>query len=730
MDCRLVKTFCTLAALKKKHILHGTQRQLRKGLSVAFRQRFDKRFTPMTHSAKNGYCDLLQRLSVRQKLLQRIYSVCDSATTQPTPEGKPPYIHRARHFTLALMGEFQNGKSTLFNYLCDGRELSPMGKGISTSCCRVAAHALRDAQETEHAYVQWRSEGELRSLIENALSGDKVTYLNHAEPLLAEKLLKAPNAPATTDFRAQRDMLRFALLAAHFYPKYAHLCRREKSRRSLQQAVQLASYPTDWEELWVKVRAAGGRLKGIFTKETAAFVFCRGIDLYLHSPMLSALGCSVVDSPGFFSSEWDTRIANECAREASSILYILNGKNSLSEPELAQLKNLPKDKIIFATNLHTDRKNWKRIMEKSINPRLSEPGLDFVNPVVHEFHAAMALRARELHLLQMHRLPEMSRAAIEHDIKQRNRTCDADTLSEYLEKRLKRYAETLAGDDDVNEAEPSDLELESGVPNMLSAVIQEVLRRHKERSLACVKAYNAVRLVDSLLHRLIKDCKDALEELRDEQAPPAILLYQAIEEPSRTSRLFGSATRKYVYRKPTWEKADKFGRSMLDECKKRICGILTPEVRHRLQTKYEAAKTELHHLVRQWPSIAAFATQPANFPTDWNERLRNICFRSDLIRIPECPQNLLMHYYRQCKREMIERTDSPVRLLEDLHRATTEAKTNMERICPKVCNARNASGLCDEKSINSLHKEMETALRQGSDELKSFLHHYTVNPSY
>ena len=683
----------------------------------------------MTHSAKNGYCDLLQRLSVRQKLLHLIYSVCDSATTLPTPEEETPYIQRARHCTLALMGEFQNGKSTLFNYLCDGRELSPMGKGISTSCCRVAAHALSDAQETEHAYVQWRSEDELRSLIENALSGDKVTYLNHAEPLLAEKLLKAPDAQETTVSRAQRDMLRYALLAAHFYPKYAHLCRREKSRSSLQQAVQLASYPIDWEELWMKVRAAGGRLKGIFTEETAAFVFCRSIDLYLHSPMLSALGCSVVDSPGFNSSEWDTNIANECAREASSILYILNGKNSLGDSELDLLKKLPKDKIIFAANLHTDRKNWKRIMEKSIKPKLAEPGLDFVNPVVHEFHAAMALRARELHLLQMHRLPEMSRAAIEHDIKQGNRTCDANALSEHLKKKLKCYTETLAGDDDVNDAEPSDLEMESGVPNMLSEVIQEILHRHKARALACVKAYSAMRGVDSLLQSLINDCKDALEELRDEQENPAMLLYQDVEEPSWTSKLFGRASRKYVYRKPIWEEADKFGRSMLDECKKRICSILDFKVRHDLQTMYEAAKAELHHLVRQWPSIAAFAEQPPNFPTDWNDRLKNICFHSDLIRIHEYPLNLLMHYYRQCRREMIEKPDSPVRLLEDLHRATTEAKTNMERFCSIVCDAQNSSGLRDENSINSLLEEMEADLRQNSDDLKNFLYHYTINPT-
>lgn len=684
----------------------------------------------MAHSSKNEYCDLQQRLSVLQKHLRRIYPVCDSATTLSTPEGEPPYIHRVRHCTLALMGEFQNGKSTLFNYLCDGRELSPMGKGISTSCCRVAAHALSDAQETEHAYVQWRTENELRSLIENALPGDKVTYLNHAEPLLAEKLLKAPDAPETTDTRAQRDMLHFALLAAHFYPKYAHLCRQEKSRKSLQQAVQLASYPTDWEELWMKVRAAGGRLKGIFTEETAAFVFCRGIDLYLHSPMLSALGCSVVDSPGFFSAEWDTKIANECAQEASSILYILNGKNSLSEPELAQLQKLPKDKIIFAANLHTDRRNWKRILEKSIKPRLTEPGLDFVNPVVHEFHAAMALRARELHLLQMHRLPEMSRAAIEHDIKQGNRTCDANALSEYLKKRLKCYAETLAGDDDVKDAEPSDLEMESGVPNMLSEVIQEIMRRHKDRSLACMKAYSAMRGVDSLLQRLINDCKDALEELMDEQENPAKRLYKDIEEPSWTSKLFGRASRKYVDRKPDREKADKFGRTMLGECKKRICSILNFEVRHRLQTMYEAAKAELHHLVRQWPSIAAYAEQPPNFPTDWNERLENICFHSDLIQIPKYPLNLLMHYYRQCRREMIEKPDSPVKLLEDLHRATTKAKTNMERICSIVCDAQNVSGLRDENSINSLLEEMEAVLRQNSDDLNNFLYHYTINPTY
>jgi hypothetical protein len=41
-------------------------------------------------------------------------------------------------FYIVLVGEFQSGKSTTFNALCGGREISPRGSGIKTSGCIIS----------------------------------------------------------------------------------------------------------------------------------------------------------------------------------------------------------------------------------------------------------------------------------------------------------------------------------------------------------------------------------------------------------------------------------------------------------------------------------------------------------------------------------------------------------------------------------------------------------------
>ena len=50
-------------------------------------------------------------------------------------------------FEIVLIGEFQGGKSTTFNALCDGRDLSPRGLGgggIKTSAAIISAQNISD----------------------------------------------------------------------------------------------------------------------------------------------------------------------------------------------------------------------------------------------------------------------------------------------------------------------------------------------------------------------------------------------------------------------------------------------------------------------------------------------------------------------------------------------------------------------------------------------------------
>ena len=453
---------------------------------------------------------------IRQKakpLLQEITKLLHAKEdTYKLPEKE---LEQSR-FTLALVGAFQSGKSTFFNYLCDGRELSPVGPGgggIRTSGCRVAAHSLRDG-EKEHAEVTWRSAAQLvdsfGAVLRDCYDGQVITteLINlDDKKSRAELEKKAWDALGSSDINGDnKELLRFAMVVAHFYPEYQQHCREMRSACSLAKAVKLSSYPQDWDDLWRKVREANGRMNGIITKDMVAFAFCGGVDMYLDSGNLSALGCSIVDCPGLFASKWDTRIATECIENSNAILYMFRGDKSMTQQDLEALHNCinlgGRDKLIFGANLHTDRKNWNRIVEKSIKPKLKEPGLDFVNPVVHEFHSALALRSRELFMLEMGQLCPTSRAAIEYDMElaDRPKPYNDEAVKKFIHRRLKSFAKKLVGEDDADDLEddfftPVNLENESGAQQFLQAANNMVV---KKRAVSILVNEGAVHVRRSL----------------------------------------------------------------------------------------------------------------------------------------------------------------------------------------------------------------------------------------
>ena len=66
-------------------------------------------------------------------------------------------------FEIVLCGEFQGGKSTTFNAICDGRDLSPRGLGgggIKTSAAIISAQNISDENENERAEISYKTKNE------------------------------------------------------------------------------------------------------------------------------------------------------------------------------------------------------------------------------------------------------------------------------------------------------------------------------------------------------------------------------------------------------------------------------------------------------------------------------------------------------------------------------------------------------------------------------------------
>ena len=160
---------------------------------------------------------------------------------------------KADTYTLVLIGAFQSGKSTLFNYLCDGRELSPVGPGgggIRTSGCQVTAHSIKEG-EKERAEITWRSPAELLSalgscLIEYFEEPSSPYTLTEKEVNLASEQDRAKLAgfavqkltdPEEKLSDNDRELLRFTLIVCKFYGQFAARCSSGKSTCSLEESV-------------------------------------------------------------------------------------------------------------------------------------------------------------------------------------------------------------------------------------------------------------------------------------------------------------------------------------------------------------------------------------------------------------------------------------------------------------------------------------------------------------
>ena len=94
------------------------------------------------------------------------------AATFPIREGTIGKVTKI-NTNIVLIGDFQFGKSTTFNAICDGRELSPHGVGLKTSGCPITACNLEDNEEKEYAELFWRSPKELEQFTMGIYQNEK-----------------------------------------------------------------------------------------------------------------------------------------------------------------------------------------------------------------------------------------------------------------------------------------------------------------------------------------------------------------------------------------------------------------------------------------------------------------------------------------------------------------------------------------------------------------------------
>ena len=327
-------------------------------------------------------------------------------------------------FEIVLVGEFQGGKSTTFNNLCDGREISPRGKGgggLKTSGCIVRAVNLSDPDESEHANVRWRSPAELLmgfdAVLRLKIRADKLDAQKGIDDEMPVNLLDNFN-PATKQGRAAIhsaakveikewesnrvnydpddlgliELVRFALIVAEFYDHPAIRAARAQNRYPISEIHRFVTFPETWQTRWENWTASA------FNPGELLFAFVAQVDCHLHSPNLGRLGCAVTDCPGLFASSWDTTVAREAILRADAVLYLITGDRQLSQSDLKAIRSLGLGKGMIFVGANCRDKTWSKagdILEAN-KSLLQNQGLDIQTQNIRLYHPLLALFSAQL----------------------------------------------------------------------------------------------------------------------------------------------------------------------------------------------------------------------------------------------------------------------------------------------------------------------------------------------
>lgn len=227
---------------------------------------------------------------------------------------------RNGRYRVLLMGEFQSGKTTTSNAICDGRNIGAIGDGTATSAVPVSVSYA----EKDSVIIRWKS----KELITQIFS--HVTYY-YDDLCLSE--FDVEDAQARKEWMTrleelrssdkcsniEEDELKFLALCSIVlkYYKSSNLSNIKKNLASSSNVAKITKFPNNLVSRW-KTHGAD-----IFTIEESIFFFIEQVECYCPSETLKKLNCTIVDCPGLFSSAYDTEITEREMVNANAILYLL-----------------------------------------------------------------------------------------------------------------------------------------------------------------------------------------------------------------------------------------------------------------------------------------------------------------------------------------------------------------------------------------------------------------------
>lgn len=428
-------------------------------------------------------------------------------------------------FRIVLVSGFQCGKSTTFNMMCDGREISPRGLKVQTSATVVSVQNTIDAEKADTASVVWRTDRELTLIFAKHLlryfkeiEPERFRGVNQAEkladalkypadiPLVKKALRKcvADIANLADEEQEKMDALRMAHLISEFYSNPWILELKKRTDFTVENIAELICFPQNYHRRWI------GEKKTPYKAEECAFVFVRQVHCFIQSENLKRTGSVLVDCPGLFASTYDTSVAFEILENADVVWYILNGK-AAGASDLAALKSIAAakpDNVFLSVNLV---ENGSRQVETAVlsdyTRTLSDVlGKELKQSDFHIYHALLgltALQARKIKdgTLDAHSRREIMRIAVGCQ----NEASDMETALEdtVYASLMSAYGMTLRKAakvdlfDENGEGIATCLD-KSGIEAIVSTVENEVVAKKAKSILIDNGAKKAVELIQAV----------------------------------------------------------------------------------------------------------------------------------------------------------------------------------------------------------------------------------------
>lgn len=237
-------------------------------------------------------------------------------------------------FSILLMGEFQSGKTTTIDALCDGRHIGKIGDGNATTAIPMSV----SYSDKENIAICWKTTEELHSILSGLaeyIEDFSIEKIDNAESR-QQWMEKIESLRTSEDYPEDIRPLAVMSLILNYYGTTT-LVENQERKYSLSDISQLSCFPNQFANRWRNGGASA------FSIDEALFAFIDHIDCRTASSTLKELNCAVFDCPGLFHNQYDTNITIQLMAKVNAIVFILPYHKKGGEDVLKTLKKIKYD---------------------------------------------------------------------------------------------------------------------------------------------------------------------------------------------------------------------------------------------------------------------------------------------------------------------------------------------------------------------------------------------------